>query len=47
MYGFYLGEIIEIIYGIEDKLEFIYVVVLFEYVFCIGKVIKDIDFSRM
>ena len=37
----------EITYGTEDKLEFIHAVVLSEHASCIGKAIKDIDFSRM
>lgn len=47
LYGFYLGEIIEIFYGIEDKLEFIYVVVVVEDVVCIGKCFSEIDFLCM
>ena len=47
MHGFYPGETTEITYGTEDKLEFIHAVVLSEHASCIGKAIKDIDFSRM
>lgn len=42
LYGFYLGEIMEISYGIVDKFEFMYVVVLGVDVFVIGKIIVEL-----